>query len=250
MKILIISNWKCNPVSTKEAEKILAAVSRSAKKSKKAEVVICPSFLHLAYIAKKAKSFKIGSQDLFWESKGAFTGEVSALMLASCGCKYSIIGHSERRIYFGETDETANKKIKAAIKEKIIPILCVGETEKERSEGRLERVLDRQIRFGLESISNSDIKKSGLCIAYEPLWAIGTGNPCGVDEAQTAGLLLKKILSNIFGFEIADVTRILYGGSVNSKNSAGYIKEAGLQGLLVGGASLDPKEFSKIIESI
>lgn len=250
MKFLIVANWKCNPVSAKEAEKILVAVSKSAKKSKKSEVVICPPFVFLYLALAKAKSFKIGSQNCFWEERGAFTGETSVAMLADSGCKYVIIGHSERRKYFGETDETVNKKIKIAIKEKLTPILCVGETAKEREEGKLESILSTQIKIGLESISSREIKKSGLVVAYEPLWAIGTGNPCGVDEAQTAGLLLRKTLSSIFGFETANAIRILYGGSVNSKNGASYIKEANLQGLLIGGASLDPKEFSGIINSI
>jgi triosephosphate isomerase len=250
MKSLIVGNWKCNPVSQKEVKNILDGIAKSAKKSKKAEVVICPPFVFLNLALAKAKAFKVGAQNCFWEEKGAFTGEISSAMLSNLGCKYIIIGHSERRKHFGETDETANKKIKIAIKEKLIPILCIGETAKEREDGKLESVLSAQIKIGLESISSAEIKKSGLVVAYEPLWAIGSGNPCGVEDAEKAGLLLKKILSGIFGFETANIIRILYGGSVNSKNASSYIKESGLQGLLIGGASLDPKEFSKIIESI
>ncbi len=238
MKPIIIANWKCNPTTLAEAKKLFASVKKGI--SKKAEIIVCPPFVYLPVL----KRLKVGGQDCFWEEKGAFTGEVSAKMLKNLGCQYVIIGHSERRRYFGETDETVNKKLKAAIEAKLIPIFCVGETKEEREQEKTEAVLRKQITAGLEGISSG--KFSNGIIAYEPVWAIGTGNACDTNEAQTMSLVIRKILAGIFNSSFSKKIPILYGGSVNSKNAEGYIKEAGFQGLLVGGASLEGKEFVKI----
>lgn len=249
MKSLIVANWKCNPTTQKEARKLFVLVKKGVKNIKKAEVVICPPFVYLFSVAVGEGGLGFGSQNCLWEQKGAYTGEISPLMLKSAGCQYVIIGHSERRTYFGETDEIVNKKLKAALEVKLTPILCIGETKKEREEGGAENVLKKQIILAFGGIPVSKITKN-FTVAYEPVWAIGTGNPCDTDEAQKMRLLIRKIISEIYNRKISESIRILYGGSVNSKNAANYIKEAGFQGLLVGGASLVAEEFIKITKSV
>ncbi len=240
MKPIIIANWKMNPQSSKEANKLFEDIEKEIKDIKKAEIVICPPFVFLPSFT----NIKKGAQDVFLEKGGAFTGEVSPLMLKDLGCEYVIVGHSERRKYFGETDEIINKKIKAALENNLTPIFCVGETEKEKEENRTEEVLKREIKGGLKGLGSFEVT-----LAYEPIWAIGTGNACEVKTAAKMRGIIKDILEESFGKGVSK-TPILYGGSVNSKNAAGYIKEAGFQGLLVGGASLDAKEFGKIVESV
>jgi len=248
MKILVIANWKMNPQSLTEAKQLFNLVKRGVKNIKKVEVVICPPFVFLSNIQYLTLSIKLGAQDCFWGKEGAYTGEVSPRMLKNLGCQYVIIGHSERRRYFGETDEIINKKLKAVLETKINPILCIGETQEERGQGKTESVLRNQITSDLKGVSA--LKFSKITIAYEPVWAVGTGNPCSVEEAQKIGLLIRKIISGIYNRALSKNLRILYGGSVNSKNAADYIKEANLQGLLVGGASLVAEEFIKIVESV
>ncbi|PIR72261.1 MAG: triose-phosphate isomerase [Candidatus Nealsonbacteria bacterium CG10_big_fil_rev_8_21_14_0_10_36_24] len=240
VKPLIVANWKCNPAKEKEAKRLFNSV-------KKTKAVICPP---LIYLKSLAPYVGLGAQNCFWEKKGAFTGEVSPAMLKNIGCQYVIVGHSERRRYFNETDEVVNKKLKSVIEARMIPILCIGETQKQRDRGETENILKKQIEDALNDISKFKIQNSKLCIAYEPIWAIGTGKPCDPEEAQKMGLLIRKIISKIYNRTVAQKTPILYGGSVNSKNGASYIKEAGLQGLLVGGASLEAKEFVDLVRKI
>ena len=246
MKPIIVANWKCNPVNLKEAKQILNSVKNGLKNFKKAEVIICPPFLYLPFSPKFSSNIKNGSQNCFWEQKGAYTGEISASMLKDLRCQYVILGHSERRTYFGEDNETINKKIKAAFEADLNPILCVGETAEERAKEKTEAVLKEQVTSCLKNIAASNLSK--IIIAYEPVWAIGSGHPCDVDETQKMGLLIRKIIYKIYNAKIAKEVPILYGGSVNSKNAAGYVKEAGLQGLLVGGASLQTNEFIQIVK--
>ena len=248
MKPLIVANWKCNPTTLKKARRLFNLVKRGAEKIKRVETVICPPFVFLPDRKKQMAAIKLGGQNCFWEKGGSYTGEISPEMLRDLGCKYVIIGHSERRRYFNETDEIVNKKLRAALKAKLSPIFCIGETKTEREKGKTESVLKRQIVSGLKKIPAA--KASKIAVAYEPIWAIGTGNPCDIEEAQKMGLLIRKIISNIYSRAVSAKIRILYGGSVNSKNGAGYIKEAGMQGLLVGGASLNAKEFIRIIKSV
>lgn len=249
MKKIIIANWKCNPITLKEAERLFDSVKRRARKVKNVEIVICPPFVYLlATQSFSHRAIKLGSQDCFWEQKGAFTGEVSPLMLKNLGCKYVIVGHSERRRWFGETDEMLNKKIKAVLSAGLKPIFCIGETLKEREDGRTFDVLKEQIEKGLVSVSQKEIKD--LMIAYEPVWAIGTGKACPSSEAITAALFIRKLLNELFGQKISKTIPILYGGSVNIKNAADYTKEIQIQGLLVGGASLDAKEFIGIAKRV
>ena len=249
MKSLIVANWKCNPTTLKGAKLLFNTLKRRVKNIKKAEVVICPPFVYLSNIQHLKSNIKLGAQNCFWEEKGAYTGEVSAKMLKDIGGKYVIIGHSERRKYFGETDETINKKLKAVLEIGLIPIFCIGETQEQRDREETESVLRKQLELGLKNVSGSRLQALRFSIAYEPVWAIGTGNSCDTDEAQKMKLFIRKIISEIYNQNIAKKIKILYGGSVNGKNAAGYIKDAGFDGLLVGGASLDAHEFIKIIKT-
>lgn len=255
MKPLIVANWKMNPQTLKEAEWLFNLVKRGVAGIKKAEVIMCPPFVYLTELgvsafAKGYGGLAFGSQDCFWEEKGAFTGEISPPMLKNLGVKYVIIGHSERRRHLRETDEMINKKIKAALRAKLTPILCIGETQEEKEKGETDNILQNQITCALRNVSSSSLQNLRFIIAYEPVWAIGTGNPCDTEEAQKMSLLIRKIISKIYSHKLAQNIKILYGGSVNSKNAQGYVKEAGLQGLLVGGASLDAKEFIGIVKSV
>lgn len=230
MKPLIVANWKMNPITVEQAEELFNSVKHGVKDVENAETVICPPFIYLPLL----KGLTLGAQDSYWEEKGAYTGEVSIAMLKEMGCKYVIIGHSERRKYFNETDEIVNRKVKTTLKAGLIPIVCIGETEEEREMDKTEGVLEEEIKQGLDKV---DVSK--IVIAYEPIWAIGTGNPCDVEEALRMKEIIQKMLSK-------DI-RILYGGSAKANNAEGYLKQAGFNGLLVGGASLDPKEFIKIV---
>jgi len=238
MKKLIVANWKMNPQTYKEAEDLVNKILKGAENFV-AEVVLCPPFTWLTDFSHKNNSQVLfGAQNVYFEENGAFTGEVSPEMLRDLGVEYVIIGHSERRKYFGETDETVNKKIKKSLRAGLKVIFCIGETAEERDAGKKNEVLERQIKKGLDDIDNLE----NINIAYEPIWAIGTGNNCSVEET-------KESVDFIRGF-VKPETRILYGGSVKSSNSADYMEKAGANGLLVGGASLDPEEFIKIIQSV
>lgn len=249
MKPLIIANWKCNPISLVEAKRIFNSVKKGIINVKKTEVVICSPFVYLITSNKQqATQIKLGGQNCFWEEKGAYTGEVSPKMLKDLGCQYVILGHSERRKYFNETDEIINRKIKAALRVKLKPIFCIGETKTEREKGKTQNILKSQIEKGLKKIPGNRIKN--IIIVYEPIWAVGTGNPCDINEAQIMGLLIRKIIANLYNRQIVRNLRVVYGGSVDSKNARDYIKESGMNGLLIGKASLNPKEFVKIIKSV
>ncbi len=248
MKPLIVANWKMNPTNQKEAGRLFNSLKRGLKNVSKAEVVICPPFVYLGGLKIKDLSFKLGAQNCSWQEKGAFTGEISPHMLKDLGMKYVIVGHSERRKIFQESDQMAAEKLKAVLKLNLIPILCIGETGEQRKEGETFKVLEKEIKNGLKGILKSQIGK--VVVAYEPIWAIGTKNPCSSDDALTVTLFIRKVISQIFGKKAGKNIKILYGGSANSQNSRDYLKEEGINGLLVGGASLNPKEFLKIIKQI
>ena len=235
MKILIIANWKMNPGSQKEAERLFDVVEKGIKNMgdiKNIKVVICPPFVWLPIISASASGGPaVGGQDCHWEKEGAYTGEVSGSMLKGMGCNYVIVGHSERRKYFDETNEMVNKKLLAALKARLKPILCVGEKEEEE----MSFVIKSQLIEGLENINRAQMRD--IAIAYEPVWAIGTGNPCQPDDAMKAGLFIRQTLSKLYNRKLAEEIPIIYGGSVNSKIAADYIKEAKMNGLLVGGLS-------------
>jgi len=249
MKPIILANWKMNPVTTNEAENLFKEVEKSLEDSKKAEVIICPPFIYLPLFQNKKSNIKLGSQDCFWDPStggGAFTGEISVLMLKNLNCQYVIIGHSERRQFLNEHNHLINKKVKAVLDKKLIPILCLGENKDEK--GKIQTILKKQLEAGLKGIKKDNIEK--VILAYEPVWAIGTGQACSLDEAKIARIFLKKILSQKYSRSIAEKIMILYGGSVDSSNAQDFIKEAGFQGVLVGSASLNPQEFIKLISSI
>lgn len=237
MRPLIVANWKCNPKSLAEAKKLFNVI-------KKTKAIICPPYpyLHMGNPKSEIRNSKLGAQDCFWEQEGAFTGEISPKMLKDLGCKYVIIGHSERRKYFNETDEMVNKKLLAAFEARLKPILCIGEKEGEE----MDLVVKNQLLKGLKNIGN--IQMRDLIIAYEPVWAIGTGNPCKPEDAIKAASFIRNILTKLYNKKLAEETLIIYGGSVDSKIARDYIK-AGFDGLLVGGASLNAKEFRKIVKN-
>ena len=224
-----------NPQTLQESLKILI-FNKEVKKDKKIEVVICPPFVFLSKVKELLLNIKLGAQNCFFKEQGAYTGEISPVMLKGLGCKYVIIGHSERREYFNEENKNINRKIISLLKFNLTPILCIGETEKERKGNKLKEVLKKQIKEGLKGV---DYKK--IIIAYEPIWAIGTGKSCSMEDSKKVKEYISSLLKD---------AKVLYGGSVNGDNSEEYIKEAGYDGLLVGGASLKPKEFLKIIKSV
>ncbi|MBW2620372.1 MAG: triose-phosphate isomerase [Deltaproteobacteria bacterium] len=243
---LIAGNWKmfktC-PEAVETAGQLVKLLSMTTD----IDVMIAPPFTALAQVSDvvRGSCVSLGAQNLFWEAQGAFTGEISPAMLVSAGCKYVIIGHSERRQYFNETDETVNRRIKAAFDNDLIPVMCVGESEKERESKNTFSVLDKQLKMGLEDFSSDDLKR--LVIAYEPVWAIGTGKTATSEQAQEVHKFLRSVLEKSFGNILAKSIRILYGGSVKPNNIAELMAMPDVDGALVGGASLDPETFSKIV---
>ncbi|OIP78897.1 MAG: triose-phosphate isomerase [Candidatus Portnoybacteria bacterium CG_4_8_14_3_um_filter_44_10] len=251
-KISIIANWKCNPALAVEAKNLFKSADGVVRNAKNVEVVICSPFVYLSELKNGPKDqgsgVALGAQDCFWEQKGAYTGEVSPVMLKNLGCKYVIVGHSERRKYFNETNESVNKKIKAAFEAGLKPIFCVGEKHDEKE--IIKEVLEKQLFEGLAGVSASKI--SDLIIAYEPVWAISSeeGEYCSPEYAFSANLIIKKFLFKEYDKTVADKARIIYGGSVDGKDAGLYIKEGKLAGVLVGKASLNAMEFGKIIKSM
>jgi triosephosphate isomerase len=244
---LIAGNWKMYK-TPKEAAETARELDQRVASVTDVDIMIAPTYTALAAVS--AVIYKgpiaLGAQNLFWETEGAYTGEISAPMLTSVGCAYGIIGHSERRQYFGETDQSVNKKIKAAIAAKLKPVFCVGETEKEREAGQTFSVLDKQIRKGLEELVSEDLDT--LVIAYEPVWAIGTGKTATDDQAQEAHQFIRSLVQKSFGDALSESIRILYGGSVKPTNIAALMEMPDIDGALVGGASLEAKSFSQIVK--
>ncbi len=250
MKSIIVANWKMNPSVSKEGEQLFGSINKELKKAKKTTMVICPPFIYLpdlfrSFFKSKKTQIKLGAQDCFWEEQGSYTGEISCSMLKKLGCKYVIIGHSERRGFLNETNQMINKKIKAALTIGLQPIICVGEKGEENKNNKTVVVLKSQIENAFKGLSKKQIQD--LIIAYEPIWAIGTGKACSSNEAHVTRLILQKIISQKYSRPLAQKIKMLYGGSVNSSNIKEYLKDAGFQGVLVGGASLKAKEFVKII---
>ncbi len=248
MKSLIIANWKCNPQTLVEAKKLFNSVENGLKTIKDAEVVICPPFLYILNLKSEIFNLKLGGQDCIWLKSGAFTGGISPSMLKDLGCQYVILGHSERRIHFGETDEIINKKNKTAISIGLKVIFCIGETEAERKKGETEKILESQIKKGLDGISEKEMEN--VVIAYEPVWAVGTGNSCSFEETKKSVQFIRKLVVKLYPNIIPDNLRILYGGSVNSENVKEYFTKSEIQGFIIGGASLKPEEFIKIAKAI
>jgi len=246
-KKLIAANWKMykNPAETKEFFRDFLPQIAGHERD---EIVICPPYidLHVAVELAQGSEIAVGAQDVYWKEEGAFTGEISPTMLTAIGCTHVIIGHSERRQYFGETDDTVNMKLKASLEHGLTPIVCVGEVLEEREAGLTEDVLRRQCVRAFHAISGK--KAARLVIAYEPVWAIGTGKTATPQMAADAHALIRGEAAKAFGEEFASALRILYGGSVKPENAKALMSEEEIDGALVGGASLDPKSFAKIVK--
>ena len=244
---IVAGNWKMYKIRS-EAADLVNGILPAVSKNNYCEVVVCPPFTALQTVANIVKGTKLGlgAQNCHFEDSGAFTGEVSPLMLKDIGCKYVIIGHSERRTKFGETDESINKKLKALYKHQLLPILCCGETLEERESKRLYEVVQRQIRGGLADIPSE--KMPTTVIAYEPVWAIGTGRTATPEQAQDMHAFIRKILADMFDKSTADNIRIQYGGSVNAGNVKQLMAQPDIDGALVGGASLEPEKFIPLIQ--
>jgi len=247
-KILIAGNWKMN-LDPLQGLRLVADVLRESDGWPKVDVVVCPPFTTLPAVAEKLSGTRIevGAQNMHHQSSGAFTGEVSGPMLLTAGCKWVILGHSERRQLFGETDEGVNKKLIAALEWGLSPIVCVGETLAEREAGRTVEVIKRQLQDGLANVTKEGIGK--VTIAYEPIWAIGTGKVATVEQAGEVHSFIRSWLSENFSAESAERVRILYGGSVKPDNAAGLLALADIDGALVGGASLKVESFGGIIRA-
>ncbi len=247
-KKVIAGNWKMNklPNETITFFEELAPLVENTKN----EVIICAPYTDLFYAILSAQNtnIKIGAQNMHWEENGAYTGEVSPQMLKSIGVEYVIIGHSERRQYFAETDETVNKKVKAAHNVGLKPIVCVGETLSQRESGKAKEIVTNQIKSGLKDLTKNEIMST--IVAYEPIWAIGTGKTATKEDANETIKWIREELENIYGRENADKVIIQYGGSVKSENAKELFEMSDIDGGLVGGASLKPDEFAKIVNAI
>jgi len=248
-KSLIVANWKCNPTTLKGAKLLFDSVGKGIGGVKGVEVVICPPFLYISDLVKsKILNLKIGGQDCFWEEKGAYTGEISASMLKNLGCQYVILGHSERRRYFQETDDMVNKKLKAALKAGLTPILCVG-SKKMGEEGGRE--MEVQLEKALTGIKKTELKKT--VFTYEPVWAISTtkGSIAAIPENTKGGaIFIRKILTKLFNKTIAQKARVIYGGSVDSANIRDFIEKAHMDGVLIGAASLRLDDFTAAVRKL
>lgn len=243
---LIAGNWKLHKTNA-EAVEMVCRLSDLITGKASAEVMVAPPFTALAQVAEAIQNtpISLGAQNIFWEDQGAYTGEISGTMLTSAGCRYVIIGHSERRQYFGETDETVNKRLQAAIRSGLFPVLCVGETQNEREAEKTFSVLDKQVGDGLKGFVEDDLKD--LVLAYEPVWAIGTGKTASTEQAQEVHGFLRDLIQKKLGKDTAQSIRILYGGSVKPGNAAELMGMPDIDGALVGGASLDAEIFSRIV---
>jgi len=244
-KAIIAGNWKMHN-TVDEAVKLVEELIPKVKEAK-CEVVVCPPFICLPKIREitEGTNIKVGAQNMYFEEKGAFTGEISPIMLEKLNIDYVIIGHSERRQYFGETDETVNKKIKAAFEHNLIPILCVGETLDEKENDVTEEVVSKQVKLALSGLREDEIEK--LVIAYEPIWAIGTGKTATSEEANEVISFIRNTVKNLYGEKAAESIRIQYGGSVKPSTIKEQMSMSDIDGALVGGASLKSDDFSAIV---
>lgn len=242
---VIAGNWKMNmlPGDTINFIEELAPLVKDSEN----EVILCVPYTDLFYAwhSTEGTNIHIGAENMHWEEKGAYTGEVSGQMLKSIGVEYVIIGHSERRAYFAETDETVNKKIKSAFANELKPIVCVGETLEQREEGKTEEIITKQVELALEGLTNEQVKN--IIIAYEPIWAIGTGKTATSEDANNSIKAIRNKISSIYGKDIAEKVIIQYGGSVKASNAKELFETSDIDGALVGGASLKVDEFAKIV---
>jgi triosephosphate isomerase len=245
-KPFIAGNWKMHGV-TREAEELIMRLRELLKGIEAIDVIIAPPFTALQHIGHllAGSSIKLCAQNIFWEEAGAYTGEISTGMLKDVGCEYVIIGHSERRCLFQETNEIVNRKILAALKGGLRPVLCVGETLKERECGEALNIVKKQVKEGLKGILPAQMKQ--VTIAYEPVWAIGTGKTATTEEAEDVHNTIREFLYSIFELESMQETRIIYGGSVKPGNIDSLMAQPNIDGVLVGGASLEAADFARIV---
>ena len=242
----IAGNWKMNK-TVGEALDLIRELKTAISGVKEVEVAVAPPFTALYAVHKELEgsSIRLAAQNLYWEEKGAFTGEISPLMLKEVGCQYVIIGHSERRQFFGESDETVNRRIKAALTQGLKVIFCIGETLREREEGKTFSVIERHILGGLKGLGDKELKN--MAIAYEPVWAIGTGKTATPEQAEEVHRFIREKVEKLYSREVSEEIRIQYGGSVTPDNVKGLMNQPNIDGALVGGASLKAESFSKIV---
>lgn len=244
---IIAANWKMN-MTVNEADGFLDTFLRELPEERSVDVVIVPPFTTLPYVSQRlsrVQHVKLGAQNMHWERGGAYTGEISAAMLREAFVRYVVLGHSERRAMFGETDEIVNKKVKAALEATLEPIVCMGENLEDRDAGRVEQVLEKHVRGSLAGLGPKELQKT--IIAYEPIWAIGTGRTATPEQAQEAHAFIRKEIEALSDAATADKVRIQYGGSVKPANTAELMAQPDIDGALVGGASLDPRGFVEIV---
>ncbi|ACV64628.1 triosephosphate isomerase [Desulfofarcimen acetoxidans DSM 771] len=248
-KPIIAANWKMHK-TVAEAVDFCVKLRETVLTVSGVEVLVCPPFTALSPVSAviKDSEIKLGAQNMHWEEQGAFTGEVSPLMLKEAGCDYVILGHSERRQFFGETDEVINKKARAAFAHDLLPIICVGERLEQREAGETEAVVTAQVNNSLSGLTAAQVDK--LVIAYEPVWAIGTGKTASDEDAQSVIKLIRSLVAEQFNPASAEKLRIQYGGSVKPGNTAGLMAQADIDGALVGGASLDLESFWGIVKAV
>ena len=247
-KIFIAGNWKMNKTAAETAELASALKASLAQFAGKCEIAVCPTFTSLATAVEilKGSNVKVGAQNIHWADNGAYTGEISGAMLKEIGVEYVIIGHSERRQYFGETDETVNQRIKAALKYGLKPIVCIGETLAEREGGVTNTVLEKQIRGAFADITAADM--DAVTIAYEPVWAIGTGKTATPDVAQETHAFIRSVLTALYGDKAQDIV-VQYGGSMKAENSGALVSKQDIDGGLIGGAALKADSFTALIQN-
>jgi triosephosphate isomerase len=249
-KPFVAGNWKMNTNSHSAVELAKGIASGSSGLAGlSVDVAVCPPFVYLQAVAQavNASNIAVGAQDLYIELKGAFTGEISTSMLKDVGCTYALCGHSERRHVIGETDQLVNKKVSAAISGGLLPILCVGELQAEREAGQMKDIVSRHVKEGLAGIDTEKVK--AVTIAYEPVWAIGTGLTASPEQAQEVHQFIRELMAELYDDVISQETRILYGGSVKSDNAAELMGQKDIDGVLVGGASLKTDDFLAIIKA-
>jgi triosephosphate isomerase len=241
----IAGNWKLH-MSIAESVALVKSLDKAKKEFREAQMVVIPPFTALSSVRKalEGSPIKIGAQNLFWEDKGAYTGEISAPMLKDAGCEFVVIGHSERRQYFGETNESVNKKIGAALSQELTPIMCMGESLEERENAQTIKKVQTQITEGLKNFGEEDVRR--IIIAYEPIWAIGTGLTATPEQAQEVHAFIRQQLGEKYGNKAGACAIILYGGSVKPANTYSLLKEKDINGALVGGASLEAESFIEI----
>ena len=247
-RVIIAGNWKMNK-NIGESIDLANSIKRSLYDVEDVEIVVCPPFTSLSDVNEitMETNIKLGAQDCFWEKEGAFTGEVSAAMLKNVGCEYCIIGHSERRQFFGETNETVNKKLKVLLKENIKPIVCVGEKLEERKSGKTFDVIKDHVVNSLAGLCKEEMSRT--VIAYEPVWAIGTGVNATKEQAEEVHKYIRTLLGQMYGDEVAKLVRIQYGGSVKPENIKELILQEDVDGALVGGASLKADSFVQLVKN-